>query len=474
MARPCFSSIDWRRPKPASERPWSWSTITPGHSEDSESSCRPGATTLEAIYYYLRYLLHDPDDVEILINTGAALHNTDDYQEALRYYGRAEKRGGKTPLILENRGRALHALGKIDQAIESLRGAIELEPNDSVTRTYLGSLLQSAGQEQAALKEFESAIALDPENAEAPFNAAIVLDELDRPAEAAAHAEHALRVIRETGDVAQLMAAYGSLGWLYYRSGRLEESITMSRQALEIDATVFWIRFNLALTLLVSGQREAAESEYRTGLTYVSLANDLKLHAIIDLEDALRQNPEVPGGRDVLQMLKDKYAEMNNRVANLSQISPELKARYEALANPVAVTSNLPPGTFALTATADSELERASDELAGGLLTRFLVEGLEGGADLDSDGSITADELGEYVLSRVRAAQAQSSRAPSEPLFWSNPPPEGTLVVRGGRHSDIAGVIVAVGDHADPAAFPHLRQARMDGQRIFETFRRLG
>jgi hypothetical protein len=224
----------------------------------------------------------------------------------------------------------------------------------------------------------------------------------------------------------------------------------------------------------VSGRRENAESEYRTGLTYISLANDLKLHAIIDLEDALRQNPELPGGRDVLQTLKDKYAEMNSRLANLSQISPELKARYEALANPVAVTSNLPPGTFALTATADSELERASDELAGGLLTRFLVEGLEGGADLDSDGSITADELGGYVLKRVRAAQARSSRAPSEPLFWSNPPPEGTLVVRGGQHSDIAGVIVAVGDHEDPAAFPHLRQARADGQRVFETFRKFG
>ena len=66
--------------------------------------------------------------------------------------------------------------------------------------------------------------------------------------------------------------------------------------------------------------------------------------------------------------------------------------------------SNLQQSLFSLTASRESELSFEHADLRGGhgVFTYYVVEGMEGAADTNSDGVVTADELAEYVHTQVR------------------------------------------------------------------------
>ena len=71
---------------------------------------------------------------------------------------------------------------------------------------------------------------------------------------------------------------------------------------------------------------------------------------------------------------------------------------------------------FSLTASRDREQSFESPEWGGGhgIFTYYVVKGLEGTADENRDGIVTADELGEYVHSEVRRATAGRQNPTSE------------------------------------------------------------
>ncbi len=69
---------------------------------------------------------------------------------------------------------------------------------------------------------------------------------------------------RTNGDTSANTA--GELAWIYYQQGRFDDAISMNRIALESSPGELWIRFDLGLALLVSGQTDAAQAEYDTGI----------------------------------------------------------------------------------------------------------------------------------------------------------------------------------------------------------------
>ena len=77
----------------------------------------------------------------------------------------------------------------------------------------------------------------------------------------------------------------------------------------------------------------------------------------------------------------------------------------------VATAPDAPHGTVELRAAAAGEAAQESDELAGAVFTHFLLSGLRGAADQDSDGRVTLDELYRYAyrhtLLRTGAAEAR-------------------------------------------------------------------
>jgi tetratricopeptide (TPR) repeat protein len=71
---------------------------------------------------------------------------------------------------------------------------------------------------------------------------------------------------------------------------------------------------------------------------------------------------------------------------------------------------------FSLTASRDREQSFESPEWGGGhgIFTYYVVKGLEGSADENRDGIVTADELGEYVHTEVRRATGGRQNPTSE------------------------------------------------------------
>ena len=71
---------------------------------------------------------------------------------------------------------------------------------------------------------------------------------------------------------------------------------------------------------------------------------------------------------------------------------------------------------FSLTASRDVEQSFESPEWGGGhgIFTYYVVKGMEGSADENRDGIVTADELGEYVHTEVRRATGGRQNPTSE------------------------------------------------------------
>ena len=61
-------------------------------------------------------------------------------------------------------------------------------------------------------------------------------------------------------------------------------------------------------------------------------------------------------------------------------------------------------GTIIITASGANEVSMESEDYKHGIFTYFLLEGLRGKADFDSDGLVTIDELYPYVSDNVARA----------------------------------------------------------------------
>lgn len=124
-----------------------------------------------------------------------------------------------------------------------------------------GDGLLYQGRDAEAVAAFTEAIALHPAYADAYAGRGTAQANLEQYREAAADYEQA----RVTGgDNAGLL---GDLGFTYYLEGRYGEAITVNREALKLGPDELWIRFNQGITLLVAGQRDAAQREYADALT---------------------------------------------------------------------------------------------------------------------------------------------------------------------------------------------------------------
>ena len=81
---------------------------------------------------------------------------------------------------------------------------------------------------------------------------------------------------------------WGSLGWYEYLAGHMNEAIKSSRNALEKDPTLTYVRLNLGLCYATVGDWSKAQREYDLALKAVPKAN-LK-DGIDDVQDALKKH----------------------------------------------------------------------------------------------------------------------------------------------------------------------------------------
>ena len=94
-----------------------------------------------------------------------------------------------------------------------------------------------------------------------------------------------------------------------------------------------------------------------------------------------------------------------------------------ASAKPLALKTdaNVFPSNFTvISASANDQISRSSPELKHGIFSFYLMKGMEGDADGNKDGKITAGEMQEYLSDKV-SRQAMSMSRKQDTQFVGDP-----------------------------------------------------
>jgi tetratricopeptide (TPR) repeat protein len=119
-------------------------------------------------------------------------------------------------------------------------------------------------------------------------------------------------------------------------------------------------------------------------------------------------------GRVVGARIKASHKILLTDACHSGAITPQAEPTQNEAVNSKLL--NLSSSMFSLTASRDREQSFESQQFGGGhgVFTYYVVKGLEGEADADRNGTITADELAEYTRYNVRQATASKQTPTSD------------------------------------------------------------
>lgn len=165
------------------------------------------ARTAEAERAYRSAVEADPRFAPAIRNLGNLLLRLGRPDAAVAQYRRALEIAPDDAGAWSNLGLGLYRLGKLEEAERASLRAVAARPDDAKAHYILSCVRLKAGAPEGALAAADGCLACDPGNGSALALKAILLAELDRPAEAGALVDYE-RFLRST----QLAAAPGYAG----------------------------------------------------------------------------------------------------------------------------------------------------------------------------------------------------------------------------------------------------------------------
>src|SRR6185369_12766049 len=122
----------------------------------------------------MRAIRLDPKNGDAFIIAGAACHDLDQTDQALKYIneGFALNHNGADILGYETRAQIFYKLGKFQDAIDDASRSIALKPKDSYRYSMRGSIYVAQKRFKEAVKDYDTAVRLAPNPAEAYFDRA--------------------------------------------------------------------------------------------------------------------------------------------------------------------------------------------------------------------------------------------------------------------------------------------------------------
>jgi tetratricopeptide (TPR) repeat protein len=96
------------------------------------------------------------------LNYGALLNQLGRYEDALRAFAEAEREGGDAALIAENRAHSFLGLGKADAALEQIRKAEKQTTGSAELENFRGVVLQKLERNAEAEEAFRNALQQKP------------------------------------------------------------------------------------------------------------------------------------------------------------------------------------------------------------------------------------------------------------------------------------------------------------------------
>ncbi len=265
----------------------------------------------KALSVYDKLKAIEPENVEILNNLGVIYRRLGRFPESIEVLTEAKRIGTEVETVLYNLGNTYKQMGEYSEAALCFSDVIERKPDDVLAYNHLGSIQALSGRHDMALQSWRRGLQIDPNHPFIHYNMAHSYEILDRPKEAIAEYNAALKTkpgwldaLRDlaslqgrTGDevacastLKRILAidtndsrAYTEMGQILLKSGKTEDAVVWFRKAIQADSSNFQAVLALVQLFEKQGNLEAALKE---------------------LEEHDRRNPEV---FDVLLHLANLY-----------------------------------------------------------------------------------------------------------------------------------------------------------------------
>lgn len=169
---------------------------------------------------------------------------------------------GAAALVRE--ANALIELAEFEAAAATAGRAVSLDPGTAAGHVAMGWALENLERDREARTAYEVALATDPASIGALEGLGNVLHRMGRHEEATASfravVEAAPSLVDPDGETLELV------GWCQFRLGLHDEAVHTFRTSLTLEPERVAARFDLALTLLCSGQPERGLGEFERAL----------------------------------------------------------------------------------------------------------------------------------------------------------------------------------------------------------------
>jgi len=189
-------------------------------------------------------------------NLGNVFLAISNYGNALEHYDRSIAISHDHFDAHFNKAIALKALCRVEEAIVSYHTAITLRPDLDQTHLNVGALLNDLGQAQLAINYFDNALVINPGFAEALCNRGVALKNLDQFEATLLNYELAISI------KPNFQNCHSNKGVLLQDLNKTDLAIRSLNDAIQIDFNDAESHFNLALSLLRSGDFDNGLIEY--------------------------------------------------------------------------------------------------------------------------------------------------------------------------------------------------------------------
>ncbi len=215
----------------------------------------------EALRQALQLKAHDLDAI---VNLGVISLRTGDLAGAAAEFNAALQLNAACVPALVNLGTVRYRQGNNSDALELANRALDYEIANAGALVLRGSIRRDLGKLDAAHQDLDMAVQVAPDNAEA--HAALGTLQLVEGQAEAARVELSRALALGVSDAANVE---NNLGLAFKALSHYEEAQRHFERALEEEPRQPEIHYNLAVTLDLAGQREAAVEQFKT---YLKLA----------------------------------------------------------------------------------------------------------------------------------------------------------------------------------------------------------
>lgn len=212
-----------------------------------ETSVSSGSTDLEAL----------GDDPVALNNAAVRLTQEARYAEASELLQLAVQGSPNVYKLHRNLSIIYESLHKSEEALASARTAVKLAPNEPTALVQLCGIELQKHLDNEALVSCRQFYTLAPHDTLAQTFYGIALVRHQKSKEAIPLLEKVVLLKPPS------VAALNALGMAYYNEKRYPDAIAAFKSGIETDPGGREIRFNLAVTHMVNGNKEGALSQYR-------------------------------------------------------------------------------------------------------------------------------------------------------------------------------------------------------------------